>query len=109
MLTCTRLGKTLVWKRAAATATTPAARPATTNAAAAATACSPTEPPRLRGIGVALGPHNAAMATAGAFRFTKNRLEQKRVFMDFGYVIANAQNGPKANPQRTDRATSGRP
>ena len=105
-LLCTRAGKTLVWRRAPArpAATTP--RPAATTTApatttTAASTCSPTEPPKLKGIGVALGPYDAATATAGAFQFTTGRLDQKRVFMDFGHVIPNAQNGPKANPQPT--------
>lgn len=106
-LTCKRAGKALVWTRTPAPRSA-APRPATTTAAAA-TACSPNEPPRLKNIGVALGPFDAATATAGAFRFTRGSLNQKRVFMGFGHVIPNAQNGPKTNPQPTFILPQGTP
>jgi hypothetical protein len=115
-LTCTRAGNTLVWKRAPAprapaprATTTPRPATTTTTTTTATTACSPTEPLKLKGIGVALGPYDAAAATAGVFQFTKGRLQEKRVFMDFGYVIPNAQNGPKTNPQPTFIVPKGTP
>lgn len=116
-LSCVRNSRSLVWKltqaKAPATSTKPRApvAAATTAAAPAADpgACTKGTPPLLRNIGVALGAYDPATESAGAFRFTHSRLDQSRLFMGFGYVIPNAQGGPKANPQPSFIVPQGTP
>ena len=61
------------------------------------------EPPLLlKSIGVNLGVYDPATAMAGDFRFTRNRLQQNRIWMDYGYIIPGGNGGlDKANPQPT--------
>lgn len=63
------------------------------------------EPPlKLKSIGVHLDYYDAKTGKAGDFVFTKEKLEFKRIFMPFGFVIpANIASGgqDKSNPQPT--------
>ncbi len=66
---------------------------------------SQNEPPLLlKSIGINLDYYDSAINMAGDFRFTKNRLQQNRIWMDFGYVIPGGDSSTgadKANPQPT--------
>lgn len=70
-----------------------------------APAPSGNEPPlMLKSVGVNLGPYDPATGMAGDFRFTPGRLQQNRLWMDYGYVIPGAGTSTgqdKANPQPT--------
>lgn len=56
----------------------------------------------LKNIGVKLDTYNAKTNRAGDFRFTKTKLSQGRVFMDFGHTIpASPGRSAKRNPQPT--------
>ena len=58
----------------------------------------------LKSLGVTLGPYDPATGMAGDFRFTNGRLQQNRLWMDYGYVIPGAGTSTgqdKANPQPT--------
>ena len=61
------------------------------------------EPPLLlKSIGINLGIYDPATGMAGDFRFTRNRLQQNLLWMDYGYIIPGGNNGAdKANPQPT--------
>lgn len=62
-------------------------------------------PPLLiKHLGVVLDDYNSTTGYAGDFRFTKGELSQKRIWMDYGYVISGSQTSTgkdKANPQPT--------
>lgn len=62
--------------------------------------CGGKSPPLLKTIGVEIGPYDPATETAGAFRFTRERLAERRLFMAFGHTVESSPS-PKANPQPT--------
>lgn len=88
-LVCARRGGRLVWVTRAKPKPSPHHQD-----------CSTQQPPPLQNIGVALGPYDPATETAGAFRFTRERLAEGSIFMAFGHRIVNSQ-GEKLNPQPT--------
>lgn len=65
----------------------------------------PNGPPlKLKSIGINLDHYKASTGMAGDLKFTKNKLEFNRLWMDYGFVIpANQTAGgqDKANPQPT--------
>lgn len=76
---------------------------AQTNANANST--NPNEPDLvIKHLGVILGTYDPATGMAGDFKFTKSKLSQNRIWMDYGYVIPASQTSSgqdKANPQPT--------
>ena len=62
-------------------------------------------PPLLiKTIGVNLDYYDSGTNMAGDFRFTRDRLQQNRIWMDFGYVIPGGDlstGNDQANPQPT--------
>src|SRR5436190_523449 len=76
--------------------------PASTNTGATPSSSQPSL--LLKTIGVNLDYFDSATGHAGDFQFTRNKLQQGRIWMDFGYVIpgGNSSTGAdKANPQPT--------
>ena len=70
-----------------------------------ATSSDLSQPPLLiKHLGVELGDFDPATGMAGDFKFTRNKLDQKRLWMDYGYVIPagdSATGQDKPNPQPT--------
>lgn len=61
-----------------------------------------TPPLLLKTIGINLDYYNTKTNRAGDFRFTKTKLSQRRLFMDYGHTIPASYNfAAKRNPQPT--------
>ena len=78
--------------------------PSPSSPSSSASAVTSEPPLLLKSIGVTLDYFNPATNMAGDFRFTKGRLDQGRIWMDFGYIIhggAGTMLTEKANVQPT--------
>lgn len=82
----------------------------TTTSPSAPSGASPTlsganaPPLYIKSLGVNLGSYDSATGKAGDFKFTNGKLQQNRLWMDYGHVIPGAGTSTgqdKANPQPT--------